>query len=363
MSIFKDSITKNDVKGWSVHRRSLIWLGLAVACLVFNLLFPATFWDRYYYQGFFTGIRVVYDTLLGWIPIPMLYVLVVIILIRVVLWIRQRRKGIVWMLSKAIGGIAFLVFLFYVLWAFNYRQIPIPDRLGFQFDEVDSIAISAEFARASEALRNAALALPSQMTEDEFIQNSILPDKAVRKEVEKALAALQLPHKGNVRVRQVLPKGVLLRWSTAGIYIPQTFEGHIDAGLLSVQKPFTMAHEMAHGYGVADEGACNFIAWLACDQSDNPWIKFGGALTYWRYAAVEMPRDSIDNRINSFPPVIKRAIELVRENDKKYPDLLPKYRDAIYNNYLKRHGVKKGLQSYNEVVMMVQQYLKRTQDK
>ena len=102
-----------------------------------------------------------------------------------------------------------------------------------------------------------------------------------------------MPHSGRVRVRQPWPNGFLLRWSTAGIYIPQTGEGHIDRGLLAVQKPFTIAHEMAHGYGVADEGACNFIAWLACSQSRDPWVRFGGALTYWRYAAAEMPYESV----------------------------------------------------------------------
>ena len=43
----------------------------------------------------------------------------------------------------------------------------------------------------------------------------------------------------------------------------------------------------------------------------------------------------------------------------KYPDILPSVRDAIYSSYLKRHGVKEGLRSYNEVVIMVQQYLRK----
>jgi len=182
-------------------------------------------------------------------------------------------------------------------------------------------------------------------------------ERELRTDVEKALSDLHLPHEGRVRVRQLWPKGLLLRWSTAGIYIPQSGEGHIDKGLLSVQKPFTMAHEMSHGYGVTDEGACNFIAWLACRQSRDSWIRFGGAFTYWRYAASEMPEQSVKEVIKSFPPVVERALTLVRENDKKYPDLMPKMRDAIYSSYLERHGVKGGLQSYNYVVLMVQQYL------
>jgi hypothetical protein len=57
------------------------------------------------------------------------------------------------------------------------------------------------------------------------------------------------------------------------------------------------------------------------------------------------------------PPVVQNAIELVRKNNAKYPDLLPKVRNAIYASYLKRHGVESGLKSYSEVVEMVHFYL------
>jgi hypothetical protein len=70
-----------------------------------------------------------------------------------------------------------------------------------------------------------------------------------------------------------------------------------------------------------------------------------------------MPGDSVALVMDAFPPVVTRALTLIRQNDKKYPDLMPRIRDAVYSSYLKRHGVKGGLRSYNYVVMMVDQYL------
>jgi hypothetical protein len=125
-----------------------------------------------------------------------------------------------------------------------------------------------------------------------------------------------------------------------------------------VQKPFTMTHEMAHGFGVTDEGDCNFIAWLACRKAADPWTRYCGAYTYWRYAAAEMPRDTVSKMLDSMPAVVLRSLELVRQNDRKYEDWMPRLRDAIYSNYLKRHGVSKGLRSYNEVVILVSHYRK-----
>jgi hypothetical protein len=362
MNIFNENITKPLKIALPAKenklRRSVIWIILVVITLVLDLVLPKTIGDLLYYRGLFMGLRPVYDYIFGYSPIPMVYLLGGAILVRAYNWIKERKKGFIYMMVRAIGGIAAVIFFFYWFWAFNYHQISIPERLGFDLKSVQEPDIQQEFDRASLSLLSAANALPNDMRDDLTIQKKVVCDNDLRPDVEQALKTLALPHLGRVRVRQLLPKGILLRWSTAGIYIPQAGEGHIDAGLLSVQKPYTMAHEMAHGYGVTDEGACNFIAWLACERSTNPWIRYSGALSYWKYAAYEVQPDSVHIMMKTFPEVIERSIELVRENDKKYPDLFPKYRDAIYTSYLKHHGVEEGLRSYDEVVLMVQQFIK-----
>ncbi len=341
-----------------LHSRSLMWIGLALITILLSDFIPSSFVDRWYYQGLFGWIRVAYDTLLGWLPIPMLYIAVAILLVRIILWMRSRKKGMLFLITKAIGGIAFLIIVFYFAWGFNYNQTSLQKRLGFNLKDVTQQDVEVEYQRATLELQEIAEELPTALKTVESISALKISDNDLRPDVEKALAELGIPDRGRVRVRQIWPPGLLMRWSTAGIYIPQVFEGHIDKGLLSVQKPFTIAHEMAHGYGVTDEGACNFIAWLACRESKDPWVRFGGAFTYWRYAASEMPGDSVEQELKIIPPVVLRSLSLIRKNDEKYPDLLPKVRDAIYSNYLKHHGVEGGMRSYNYVVMMVVEYLR-----
>jgi len=363
MQRFKENITKR--KGTFLSRsepklrRSVIWIGLMILALLIDRFIPTPVADLLYYRGLFTGLRPVYDYIFGYSPIPMVYLVAGAIVVRIVYWIGDRKKGFRYMAIRAIGGVAAAVFFFYVLWAFNYHQVPLPKHLGYDLKSVTAEDIQVEFDRASASLITAANQLPPDLTDDLTLQRKAVSDNDLRDDVEAALKTLGLPHLGRVRVRQLWPKGTLLRWSTAGIYIPQVGEGHIDEGLLSVQKPFTMAHEMAHGYGVTDEGACNFIAWLACERSENPWIRYSGSLTYWKYVAYDMPSDSVKQVMKTFPEVVERTMTLIRENDEKYPDLFPRYRDAIYTSYLKHHGIKEGLQSYNEVVLMVQQYLQR----
>jgi hypothetical protein len=40
----------------------------------------------------------------------------------------------------------------------------------------------------------------------------------------------------------------------------------------------------------------------------------------------------------------------------KYPDILPDIRNAIYDSYLKTHGVKGGMSSYSAVVRLIFQW-------
>lgn len=327
--------------------------------LILSNVLPVQFFEHIYYNGIFRIFRVAYDTVLGWSPFPMIYLIVVIVLVRIVKWFNDWKIGFFFQASRLLGGVGMLITLFYLLWGFNYNQVALQDRLELNLEEVSKEDIEMEFQRATNLLREEAQQLPDQYTSDASIASLKITDNDLRVDVERALAILGLPNKGKVRVRQLWPNGFLLRWSTAGIYIPHAAEGHIDRGLMSVQKPFTIAHEMAHGYGVTDEGACNFIAWLACSQSKDAWIRYGGAFTYWRYAAAEMEREKVDEVIHTLDPIVLRSLILVRENDKKYPDIMPQVRDAIYSSYLKQHGVKGGLQSYNYVVKMVSQYLKK----
>lgn len=356
------SILSQEVNKWPYHKRSLVWIGLAILVLMMSRFLPVSFFERWYYNGLFIWLRVGYDTLFGWFPIPMIYILVLFVLVRAIRWSFDWKKGFLYQTIRALGGISGLVFFFYTLWGFNYKQIALQDRLGFNLEKVTVEEMEAEFMRATAVLKKEAEELPEQYTSDISIATLDVKDHDLREDVERALFQLKVPHKGRVRVRHLWPNGLLLRWSTAGIYISHVFEGHIDGGLLSVQKPFTIAHEMTHGYGITDEGACNFVAWLACSQSKDKWIRFGGAFTYWRYAAAEMPGTKVEEVMHTFDPVVMRSLMLVRENDRRYPDLLPKVRDAIYSSYLERHGVKGGLQSYNYVVMMVSQYLKPTSE-
>ena len=73
----------------------------------------------------------------------------------------------------------------------------------------------------------------------------------------------------------------------AGFYSPWTGEALISPNLSAAALPFTACHELAHRLGVADEGAANIAAWIACRQSGGEPAD-SAALWALRYAMAEL---------------------------------------------------------------------------
>ena len=64
----------------------------------------------------------------------------------------------------------------------------------------------------------------------------------------------------------------------AGMYFPFTVESNINTDGPFFTIPATMGHEMAHQCGFMREDEANFIAYLACKQSDDALMRYSGYL-------------------------------------------------------------------------------------
>ena len=73
----------------------------------------------------------------------------------------------------------------------------------------------------------------------------------------------------------------------AGFYSPWTGEALVSPNLSAAALPFTACHELAHRLGVADEGAANIAAWIACHSSGGE-LADSAALWTLRYTMAEL---------------------------------------------------------------------------
>jgi len=249
-----------------------------------------------------------------------------------------------------------VIFFFYFLWGFNYQQKQLGEILDLKPVKPDTTQLyesAVFFLGKLNRLRS------NVSDKDVPLDFGYVPEdyeNDIRRNLEQILSEWNLPTAGRVRVRELYPKGILLRISTAGVYIPFVFEGHIDAGLHPIQYPFTLAHEMSHGYGLADEGTCNFTGYLACMNSEDAFVQYSATMSLWRYMANNLRRASprLYKKLNSqISDHVRMDLVAVMDEMDLYPDLFPEVRDAVYDSYLKSHGVAGGLSNYSTVVRMV----------
>ncbi|MEO1516603.1 MAG: DUF3810 domain-containing protein [Bacteroidota bacterium] len=348
---------KNKDKRW-------IWLVLGIIMISLRYLLGDSplFIERYYTRGLYIGIRWLLDHTIGLMPVPMLYVLILSLLIwGIVRLIRSFQRGFLWWqwlfqtLYSLFAFVSAVVFFFLLLWGFNYARQPLEDQIGIQPKPLDRRELLEELSHYTPLLVTNRLQVRADSVplSEGDAPGELLPQ--IRPLVEATLASLDFPDSGDPRLRCLLPKGVLLRISTAGFYMPLTGECHIDAGLHPIQQPFVMAHEYFHAYGFTDEGSCNFLAFLACIESEEPFIRYAGYMGYWRYLASGYRRADPDLYASFYynlPAVIRTDLKAIRERMDEYPDIMPRFRNLAYNTYLKAQGIPEGMKNYSRIVML-----------
>lgn len=343
--------------------KKYFWIFAGMISLLINLFFskfPAI--TEVFYSNFiFQGIRYLYDYTLGFIPFPMVYVLfvgLIFLMFRQIKYLSSKSYSFSFSktLIKIASIVGFVITSFYVLWGFNYARIPFHEKQAMDVIEVDSNYVKS-------ALLHCKAKIESTYPEIDYqgIKYAEL-EKEVRTSLQQTLNKMGYKAGARVRGRLLKPKGTLLRISTAGVYIPFVAEGHIDGGLHPSQWPFTLAHEMSHAYGFGDEGTCNFIALIACAESDNKFIQYSGWMGYFRYLAANYRRINNNEYLKlraSIDENVIADINAVNANLDKYPDIMPDVRDFIYGSYLKSQGVQGGLQSYSNIIKMMAAWEKK----
>jgi len=78
------------------------------------------------------------------------------------------------------------------------------------------------------------------------------------------------------RVKPVALSNLMTYTHISGVYTFFTGEANVNVNYPDFIIPFTIAHEMAHQRGIAREDEANFVAFLVCVNSGDPYIRYSG---------------------------------------------------------------------------------------
>ncbi|MBK8699989.1 MAG: DUF3810 family protein [Saprospiraceae bacterium] len=333
--------------------------------LVNNLISAETM-DVVFRRQFFQYVRLLYEKTLWFLPFPFIYLVMitsmcVLFFVLKFICMERKNKPVIELLQPLAFYIAVLYFLFYGLWGFNYRALGLTSKLALKDVTLDTMDVIRELGFVNDQLELIRNEIWKDTSAIPFVKRPNDIAHIIRASMQEVMFDWGLQSNRKFHIRALYPKGSLLMFSTAGIYIPYALEGHYDPGLFHLHSGFVIAHEMGHGYGITSEAECNFIALLTCLNAEDKYLQYSGLLTYWRY----LMHDLRDKAPFSFyrlafhrPLGLRNDLKALYAALDQYPEVMPAVRDLIYDSYLKANGIPEGLQSYNRILELMQSWKK-----
>jgi hypothetical protein len=347
---------------WLRQIRNFVRNHFLMSLSIFSILFLSvalTAFSRFpqlaewlYAQGLYALIAKMLSPLSAAMPFSLSEIALYLGIFGAIFWLIRgmaRRRFIRTVLEIGAGA-AFLVLWFYLAWGFNYLRPPIEQQLRLAEVVPDSLAIRENFLWCIEQTN--AMWQP--------ISPWNLPDldNEIERQYDEVFTELDLPRiSGRWPPKFLLMPALLDYTLTSGIFGPFFHEIHLNSHLLPVEMPFVLAHEKAHGRGLARESEASFVALLVCARSSNQAVRYsayfallGRFMNRYRYFA---DADSLERMIR---PEIMADFAAVWQRYEKYMGPLAEASHKSYDLYLRANQVEGGVRNYGDVVELVMRW-------
>lgn len=147
-----------------------------------------------------------------------------------------------------------------------------------------------------------------------------------------------------------------------GVYTFFTGESNINVNFPDYTIPYTAAHELAHQRGTARENEANFVAFLACMEIDDAYIRYSAYTNMLEYVLSALSSASSELYSSMWERFDGKTIGEFNAYSIFYKEYqqstVSNISSTINNTYLQSQGVKEGSQSYGLVVDLMVAYHK-----
>ena len=163
-----------------------------------------------------------------------------------------------------------------------------------------------------------------------------------------------------IRPKSIYFSRIMSYLDFTGFFFPMTGEANLNMDSPAFLLPSTSQHEIAHQRGVAAEQECNFVAVLACLESEYADFRYAGAALAYIYLGNALAGVNYDK----YGEVYYSLSETVRADLKAQSAYWDEFRDSVaqkasntvYDSFLKSNGQELGMQSYGQCVNLLVHY-------
>ena len=274
---------------------------------------------------------------------------------------RSAEKGI-----RCVIGFISLIPLVYSLFvltlAAGYYSPGIDEKMGFRNQNIDSDDLYDSAVYLTEKIN-----CVSENVYYVYHSHSIMPysNHEMIEKVDREFSSFDdefgLIVNFRSSVKQIALSVPMTYTHISGVYSFFTGEANINVNYPDFILPFTTAHEIAHQRGISREDEANFVAYLICERSDDPFFRYSAYLNMLEY----IMDDLYSSDINEYYDIWLRLNDSVRYDLSAYSKFFDAYRDSaasrvsfqINDAYLKAQGTE-GVESYGGVVTLFVKYFK-----
>jgi hypothetical protein len=323
--------------------------------------------EKFYSTCVYTWIAIVQRTITGWLPFSLgdiLYAIAGLYLVmkayHIIKLLIQRKASKQW-LKRAVGSairfVLWIYIVFNVLWGINYSRQGIGHQLGIQPVQYNKEEVEALVCTLVDKVNAARKVIPEDS----------LKSMRYHDIYEEAALAYDTTSKQWPFLNYTMPSAKKSMYSSvshyigfSGYYNPFSGEAQVSTDLPNILVPYIACHEMAHQLGYASESEANFVGYLACSKSKNPYFIYSVYMDLYKYAATELFfKDFYTSHGWELDSLVRKDFLRIRRFFNKRSNRVSPVMSSMYNQYLKANNQQRGIESYNDVVGLLIAYQRK----
>jgi Protein of unknown function (DUF3810) len=311
---------------------------------------PSAAVERWYSLGVYPVIQNVVTWLSSLVSVALLDVGVLVALGSWLAFVTTRwrasgaRAGLKVAAVSLVATMSVIYLVFLAVWGLNYRRQPLEVKLAY---DPARVTPDGTFQLGQIAVEQVNTLEPAKASRSPYSREAMMPAFA---DVQRHLGARSI-------ARPAMPKRSAVSWylrhaGIDGMIDPLFLEIILNPDVLTIEMPFTLAHEWAHLAGYANESDANFVAWLTCIRSDSA-AQYSGWLEAYRYAEAALPRERRRELQRRLSPAVIADLRAISARLGRVNPVVSGFARNVYDTYLKTQGVDEGLASYSAMLKLM----------
>ena len=333
--------------------------------------------EKIFARGSYPVYSRVVAVLTGWIPFSLAElivavgpVVILVLLIRqIVKAVRSEQRFLLLMtaLQNLLCLVSVIFFVYVIGCGVNYYRYPVSHYLGLKVQDSSVEELSGllrEIAQETTRLRE-------QLVTENEQGVYILPmsHRELGKEARHAYQELGEQYEvfeGNYPApKPVFFSRLMSHTEITGVFTCWTMEANVNVDISPYSIGSTMCHELAHLHGFMREDEANYIAILACRESDSVDLQYSGNMLALIYVGNALYGKDAERYFEIYRECYgEGVIRDLRANNEYWDQFedtkVAEVANKVNDTYLKANEQEDGVQSYGRVVdLLLAEYRKK----